>query len=1024
MLNFAQTTLELRHYFALHEQELIQLFQQIGNITIGEKVAEIEAIPGAVDFFATIFNVLMDKSYWAQLFTTMHRAQGRNWVLETGGMDPIIQCAVQYFGYKKKIRETGKDSPADAHDINKSYYFHVVDYEWSNQALPTTNWPSQLKTETFFGSHEIALFYGMSKESLRQTKSKYETICSSVIKTKNSSAVFHIYDGIYVEPVFIFNNNGHTTLLHTGSYTHTATQEIINASKLSTVSSPNIPMIHNGDCSVYTRTNLNLIAALAKQEHSILQILIKLSKNEINLISYFLKPIDIHLITQPQPSSLCIARMLAFVSTTLRSVGLEKGLVDYFREYDIDEENGLFSMKAIRPKKLLTDYDKQQAVRQSNMTQAKFKGLNGSYQESSNSMMTTLRGDTELIAKKTGRWVSPGLRDTNQYCPNPYNEGRDYFKFAAVPIIHPYNLSLSTLIQRVSLMRYQDQDTPDGYRVQHFLSTQTLNENLYLDTSLLSELHCLNAENIPETGFTMDDLETNTLQVINRTMGIATYDPETEEITPTPCILLSHGELWLVEGKIRIKIEATSEEENQILKTLAAKCTEHDITHPQSLNSTERQLLASIAGLQINTPTVKPHYALQPDNGEGCRYNDVVTIRLYQGSNAQGKKIYDGEQNVIVHDYSVSPSDQEIAELAALLKETVETKPHDDLFLTSYVVSKKEKVILVTHHCLLTSKHMDALQIALSGCFSLSYEEIPSFENPSFALSQAMQSACYIRVNNKDPVIAGLYYFDSKKSNPEEKCIKLDLTPEQLKIYDNGHYGYILFPDDLVAIRKATGHTHPIKRITIDTLKENGILKAAIDAFNENYHGPALELEWNEEEDRIDDLSSSIVSSPMSSESSEYSETEEDSSRAISTSSSAMSPNAMDNPTERENVGSGPLQTNYNLTIQYDYTNRYHFYKARVTIDNHTLYGDAAKRAILNKFKSQLEVVTSQSELDQLIQTLMDSDEYKILKTSQGIVTELSQFLPERLRLKTDSVQAFEAMCEEMRSHLATTCTN
>lgn len=1008
MPNLAQTKRELLRYFALHKQQLINLFQKVGNITTREKIAEIEAIPGAVNFFTTIYNVLMDKSYWAQLFTTMHRTQRNLWVLETG-MELIIQCAVLYFGYKKNLRETPEDTFANAHTINKSYSFHVTDYEWNNQAIPTKDWPNQLKTETFFGSHTINLFCGISEESLHQTKLNYESIFHSVIVTKNSSAIFDIGDGTYVAPVFIFNHNGKTTLLLAGNYTHAATRDLINKFKLNTIPSPNIPMLHNGDCSVYTRVNINLVAALARQEHSILQVLIKLSKNEINLKSHFLDYTDINLITQPQPSPLCIARMLAFVSTTLRNVGLEKGLVDYFREYEIDEENGLFSTRLINPKPLENTADIEQGVI------VKFEELKRHIQDDLNTTTITLRGDTELLAKKTGHWVSPGLRDTHQYCPNPYNESSDYFKCPAVPIIHPYNSSPSAWKQCISLMRHQDTNTPDGFRVQHFLSTQTLTENLYLDSRLLSELHCLNAEQIPESGLTMEAPETNILQYINRENGIILFNPETSEITPIPSLMLSHGEIWLIEGITRIKIEATS----TVLNTLTTKCLEHDRNHPRPLNNMERRLLASVASLQIDTPTVRPHFALQPNNGEGCHYNNYVRLHLYQGNN----KIYAGEQSVTVHDYSVSPSNQEIIELADLLKETVETKPHDDLFLTSYVVSNEEKLILITHHCLLTNEHMDSLKMALSGCFSLSYKEMPSFENPSYVLRRAMQSACYIRVNNEDPVIAGLYYFNSKKVSLEEKLIKLDLIPEQLQAYDSGDYSYILFPDDLAAIRKATGHVHPIQPVTIDMLKENDLLKAAINSFNENYHGSAFDLELDAEENRTYSRSPTAASA-MSSKSSDYGDMGELSDE-IQTALSAISHETMNKSTKQnDDIKCDALKANRGLTIHYNYANRYHFYKAQVTIGDNTLYGDTAKRAILEQFKLKLEAVTNHDTLDQLISTLMDSNEYKILKTSQGIVTDLSQFLPERFRLKTDSVKAFEAMCDDMRSHLTTSCTN
>ncbi|MDP3559405.1 MAG: hypothetical protein Q8R79_03535 [Legionellaceae bacterium] len=238
------------------------------------------------------------------------------------------------------------------------------------------------------------------------------------------------------------------------------------------------------------------------------------------------------------------------------------------------------------------------------------------------------------------------------------------------------------------------------------------------------------------------------------------------------------------------------------------------------------------------TPTVKPHYALQPKNGPGFVYNNPVALSLYHGS----VEIYTGHQSVQVHDGRVSPPGTEIQKLALLLKEYYEKKPAEDLFLTSYVVSEKDKKILVTHHCLVTEEHRDSLEVSLYGCFACNVMKSPTMHDLSMCPKSILESAGYIHVRDADKELHELYYFDSKKTPPESKLVKLDLSNEQLREYNMEYPEGPLDQKMLATIKGITGHEHIPQVVTIKTLQENGILRDAIHDFNEDYHGLSSDL--------------------------------------------------------------------------------------------------------------------------------------------------------------------------------------
>lgn len=104
------------------------------------------------------------------------------------------------------------------------------------------------------------------------------------------------------------------------------------------------------------------------------------------------------------------------------------------------------------------------------------------------------------------------------------------------------------------------------------------------------------------------------------------------------------------------------------------------------------------------------------------------------------------------------------------------------------------------------------------------------------------------------------------------------------------------------------------------------------------------------------------------------------------------------------------------LSYQYATTNRGRFHLWSVDTKNINevkeqykgLRGDELKTSILINFKNILAEATDEKSLDELVETLKKSDEYKILSSNQNILSRMFQS-------KTTSVCAFEKLVEEAK---------
>ena len=94
-------------------------------------------------------------------------------------------------------------------------------------------------------------------------------------------------------------------------------------------------------------------------------------------------------------------------------------------------------------------------------------------------------------------------------------------------------------------------------------------------------------------------------------------------------------------------------------------------------------------------------------------------------------------------------------------------------------------------------------------------------------------------------------------------------------------------------------------------------------------------------------------------------------------------------------------------------TSRRHAFTAITDLPNLSSYkGDVLKTKILFDVKQLLLKITDRCTLEQAVNDFMATKEYKILRTGQGFTTRF-------FNLKTDSVKAFELICQDVRKSLA-----
>ncbi len=101
-------------------------------------------------------------------------------------------------------------------------------------------------------------------------------------------------------------------------------------------------------------------------------------------------------------------------------------------------------------------------------------------------------------------------------------------------------------------------------------------------------------------------------------------------------------------------------------------------------------------------PSVKPHYAIEAQNGKGNKYKKSCPSLLLEGDDDLNSQLLP----VHVHDKRVSPP----AHIKALgLRLETAQKAEETLILTSYVLDPVKKQILITSHCLLNESDYAAL---------------------------------------------------------------------------------------------------------------------------------------------------------------------------------------------------------------------------------------------------------------------------------------------------------------------------
>lgn len=104
-------------------------------------------------------------------------------------------------------------------------------------------------------------------------------------------------------------------------------------------------------------------------------------------------------------------------------------------------------------------------------------------------------------------------------------------------------------------------------------------------------------------------------------------------------------------------------------------------------------------------------------------------------------------------------------------------------------------------------------------------------------------------------------------------------------------------------------------------------------------------------------------------------------------------------------------QTKNHINLTYLYgengSDRYHL----ISVNHGGYKGDVAKRKILELYKEEIEGCSSIRELNTMLEGMLTSKEFEILKTPQGVAASL-------LELKTSSVESLEDMLKEAITHI------
>lgn len=255
---------------------------------------------------------------------------------------PIIPYLFYYFQSKSLYGDDDDFFHVEQNQLNK-LKLKVTPKNWSDGSSPFFQSAQRIVDNSSFPINAEESYLGFHLLDLRQTddKEKFSQLIAQTQKKPNSSAIFFVFDGTYVEPVCIINYQNQTNILLSNSHhIHTSTKEIIKKFKLQVVHCDGMPLHHDGDCAYYSMIALNTIISLATNEKSMLSVLKPLQTNHLDLASYFLtinhfNAIDCNLI-KTIPDTKALTRMLQKIRDILKALRIEEGFSNLLTENHIN----------------------------------------------------------------------------------------------------------------------------------------------------------------------------------------------------------------------------------------------------------------------------------------------------------------------------------------------------------------------------------------------------------------------------------------------------------------------------------------------------------------------------------------------------------------------------------------------------------------------------------------------------------------------------------------------------------------
>ncbi|CEG55897.1 hypothetical protein [Legionella fallonii] len=321
-------------------QRLSNEFKKYESALKGMQVGEIKKNKELMKLFTSLYHLMQSSLFYEALLDEGFAKTTTNYAAIWNFTSPILSLLGAFYRIFCVL-------VSDHYVYSVGYDFSCQEKEWIGSVADLDVHLSNLlvnrcKNEAFLGLYSIDL-------QGEPDKKQYENLIKRLRgnSSRKMTAIVYASDGTYTEPLFFIKDEEKIEVLvatnywGSASHIHGFTKTLINKYKIKCTISPQIKVVHDGNCSVQSELNINTVLYEAlQQNNSVYRVIDALRKEECSLSDYrvHLSDVSPNNNSQDKPDFSTLARLLTKASAVFLRIG-GRGWIDYCRARAIHPKN-------------------------------------------------------------------------------------------------------------------------------------------------------------------------------------------------------------------------------------------------------------------------------------------------------------------------------------------------------------------------------------------------------------------------------------------------------------------------------------------------------------------------------------------------------------------------------------------------------------------------------------------------------------------------------------------------------------